>query len=73
MDKRILVALTFNAALALGKVSRTPRAIQVMQSHQPVLYVGSGSHFGGTAQQDTHLPGAHLGEQFFFPYLGVAS
>ncbi len=37
MDKRILVALALDTALALGKVSRSPRAVQVMQRHKAVL------------------------------------
>ena len=34
MDKRVLVALALDTALALGKVSRTPRAVQIMQRHK---------------------------------------
>mgnify|MGYP000060810567 CR=1 FL=1 len=29
-----------------------------MESDEPILDVGSGSHFGGAAQQYPHLPGA---------------
>ena len=37
MDKRVLVALSLDTALTLGKVSRPPRAVQVMERHKPVL------------------------------------
>ena len=39
MDKRILVTLTLDTALALGKVSRSPRTVQVMKCHQTVLHL----------------------------------
>ena len=42
----------------------------MMQSNQLVLTVGACAHALGTAQQDTHLTGAHLCEQVFF--LGFA-
>ena len=61
-----MVALALNTALALGKVSRPPRAVQVMERHKPILHIGASAHFGGAAQQDTHLAGADLGEQLFF-------
>ena len=71
MDQRILVALALDTALALGKVSRTPRTIQVMERHKPVLHIGASAHFGGAAQQDAHLPSANLGKQFFLLHLGL--
>ena len=37
MDKEVLVALALDTALTLGKVSRPPRAVQVMQRHKAVL------------------------------------
>ena len=60
MDKRVLVALALDTALALGKVSRTPRTVQVMERHKAVLHIGASAHFGGAAQQDAHLPSADL-------------
>ena len=36
MDKRILVTLALDTALALGKVSRSPRTVQIMTSKSPV-------------------------------------
>ena len=45
MDKRILVALTLDTTLALGKVSGPPRAVQIMQRHKAVLHIGSSAHF----------------------------
>ena len=51
MDKRILVALALDTALALGKVSRSPRTVQVMKCHQTVLHIGACAHLGGAAQK----------------------
>jgi len=62
MDKGILVALSLNTALALGKVSRSPRTVQVMKCHQTVLHIGACAHFGGAAQKDTHLTGTDFRE-----------
>ncbi|SCI03351.1 Uncharacterised protein [uncultured Clostridium sp.] len=71
MDKRILVTLTLDTALALGKVSRSPRTVQVMKCHQTVLHIGACAHLGGAAQKDTHLTGTDFREQLLFPYFGV--
>ena len=71
MDQGVLVALALDAALTLGKVSRPPRAVQVMECHKPVLHIGASAHLSGAAQQDTHLAGADLGEQLLFPHFGV--
>lgn len=73
MDQRVFVALALDAALALGKVSRTPRTIQVMEGHKAVLHIGASAHFRGAAQQNTHLPGPYLGKQFFFRTSVLAS
>ena len=37
-----------------------------MDCHQTILHIGSSPHFGGTAQQHTHLTGTHLAEQLLF-------
>ena len=42
-----------------------------MERNQTVLHVSPGSHLLSGPHQDTHLPGPHLGEQFFFPRFGV--
>ena len=42
-----LVALALDTALALGKVSRSPRTVQVMKCHQTVLHIGACAHLGG--------------------------
>ena len=61
----ILVALPDDSALPLLQVGGTPRTIQVVQGDEPLLDVGARAHFGGTANQDTHLTGADFSEQFF--------
>ena len=42
-----------------------------MEGHKAILNIGSGSHFGGAANQDTNLAGAYFGKQFFLPNLGI--
>ena len=42
-----------------------------MEGHKAVLHIGASAHFGGAAQQNTHLPGAYLGKQFFLLHLGL--
>ena len=49
MNQRILVALTLDAPLALGKVSRTPRTIQVMEGYKAILHIGASAHLGSAA------------------------
>jgi len=49
MDKRVLIALALDTALALGKVSRTPRAVQIMQRHKAILHIGASAHLGSAA------------------------
>ena len=71
MDKGVLVALALDTAFALGKVSRPPRAIQIMERHKAVLHIGASAHLCGAAQQDAHLSGTDFGEQLFFPYFGI--
>ena len=71
MDKRILVTLALDTALALGKVSRSPRTVQVMKCHQTVLHIGACAHLGGAAQKDTHLTGTDFREQLLFPHFGI--
>ena len=72
MDKGILVALALDTALSLGKVSRSPRAIQVMKCHQTVLHIGACAHLGGAAHKHTHLTGTDFREQLLFPHFGVS-
>ena len=42
-----------------------------MECHKPILHIRPRAHLLGAAQQDAHLPGAHLGEQFLFPSFGI--
>ena len=49
-----------SSSLSLGKVSRSPRTVQVMKCHQTVLHIGACAHLGGAAQKDTHLTGTCL-------------
>ena len=66
MDFLILVALTLNSAFALLQITRPPGTIHIMDCHQTILHIGASPHFGGTAQQHTHLTGTHLAEQLLF-------
>ena len=66
-----MVALPHDAPKALLQVAGPPWAIEIMQGDEPVLHIGSGSHFCGAAHEDTHLAAAHLGEQLLFLLLGV--
>lgn len=70
MDFGIHIALTDNAARPLFQVAGTPGTVQIVTGDQPVLDVGTGSHFRRAAQQYAHLAGAHLGEQFLLFYFG---
>ena len=58
-----MVALPDNSTVALGHVAGLPADIQVMHRRKPLLDVRSGSHFCGAAEQNTHIAGAHFGEQ----------
>ena len=65
------VALADNTAIALGHIRGLPAHIQVVDCHQPVLYVGACSHLLGAAQQNPDLACTDLGEQFLLLGLGV--
>lgn len=71
MDFLILIALTLDSAFALLQITGPPGTIQIMDRHKTILNIGACAHFGGTAQQHTHLPGAHLAEQLLFLDLRV--
>ena len=68
---RVFVALPDNAALALLKVGWSPRAVEVVQSDEFLLTVGTGAHALGAAQQDTHLTASDFAEQIFLLYLAL--
>ena len=72
MNKGILVALALDTPLSLGKISRSPRAIQVMKCHQTILHIGACAHLGGAAHKHTHLTGTDFREQLLFPHFGVS-
>ena len=59
----VLIALTHNASCALFQITRPPRAVQVMESDQAILYVGAGTHFLCASHQDSHLSGAYFCKQ----------
>lgn len=67
----VLVALADDAAFPLLKICRTPGTIQVVQGHQFLLDIGSGSHLCGAAQQHPDFSITHLAEQLLFLLLGV--
>ena len=71
MNKGVLVALTLDTPLSLGKVSGSPRTIQIMKCHQTVLHIGACAHLGGAAQKDTNLTGTDFREQLLFPHFGI--
>ena len=65
MHLRISVALPNDPAFPLLQIAGPPGTVQIMQSDQPVLHVGSRPHLAGAAQKDPHLPGANFGKQLF--------
>ena len=71
MDFLVAVALTDDAAAALLQITGTPRAVEIMERHKPVLNVHTGTHLEGAAHKHTHLTGTHLCEQFLLPHLGI--
>ena len=68
---RILITLTDDSAQPLGKVRRTPRTINIMQSNQFILTIRACAHLGGAANQHPHLTGTDFGEQFFLSHLRI--
>ena len=68
---RIHIALTNDTTGALLQITGTPGTVQIMQSDQPILTVGSCAHLGRTAEQYTHLTGAYLCEQLLLFHFGI--
>ena len=62
----IFIALSDDTALPLLKIRGPPWTVQMVQGHQLLLAVGSGTHTLCAAQQHTHLTGPYLAEQVFF-------
>ena len=71
MNLLIAVALPDDAPAALLQIARPPRAVEVVERHEPVLHVHTRAHFEGAAHEHTHLTGAHLCKQLLLPRLGV--
>ena len=71
MDLIILVALTQRTPSPLFQVSGPPGTIEIMRGHDEVLDVGASTTFLGAAQQNPHLPPAHLGKQLRLFRLGI--
>ena len=65
MNFGIHIALPDDAPRSLLQVAGTPGAIQIVTGYQPVLDVGTGSHFRRAAKQHAHLTGAYLRKEFF--------
>ncbi|MFR9066600.1 MAG: hypothetical protein ACLVJH_06360 [Faecalibacterium prausnitzii] len=63
LDFLIHIALPDDATIALGHVAGLPANVQVMHRHKPGLHVGARSHFCRTSEQNSHIAGAHFGEQ----------
>jgi len=63
LDFLVHVALPDDATIALSHVAGLPANVQVMHRHKPGLHVGACSHFRRTSEQNSHIAGAHFGEQ----------
>ena len=72
LDFLIHIALPDDATIALGHVAGLPAHVQVMHRHKPGLHVGACSHFCRTSEQNSHIAGAHLGEQCRLFCFGVS-
>ena len=72
IDVAIAVALADYPASALFQVCRTPRAIQVVRRHKPVLYVSAGSHLLRASHKDADTAFANFCEQRCFLRLCVS-
>ena len=59
----VAVALPDDAPAALLQIARPPRAVEVVERHEPVLHVHARAHLEGAAHEHTHLTGAHLCKQ----------
>ena len=62
-EKVARFALPDDAPAALLQITRPPRAVEVVERHEPVLHVHARAHFEGAAHEHTHLTGAHLCKQ----------
>jgi Uncharacterized conserved protein len=58
----VFVSLTNNAPLSLFQVTGPPRAVEVMQSNEPILHIRSCTHFSRAAEQHTNLTAPHFGK-----------
>src|ERR1019366_1383467 len=63
-DDGILVALVFDAAVALLDVCRLPGRVEMVHPNQEVLHVGADPYLAGRTQDDADLAGADPREQF---------
>ena len=59
----MLVALPFDAALALFDLAGQPRHVEMVQGLQSLLHVDAGAHRVRRADQHPDAPGPELGEQ----------
>ena len=71
LDFLVHVALPDDATIALGHITGFPADIQMMHCHKPGLDVGARSHFRCTSEQNSHIAGAHFGEQCCLFCFGV--
>src|SRR5665213_4167702 len=65
MDKNllVLVALPFDAALALLDLARQARHVEMVQGLQPLLHIDAGAHRFRRADQHPYAPRPEVGEQ----------
>ena len=63
LDFLVHVALPDDAPIALGHVAGLPTNVQMMHRHKPGLHIGTRPHFRRTSEQNSHIAGAHFGEQ----------
>ena len=53
------------------QIRRFPGTIQMVQSNEPVLYVGTSTEFRSGTHQDSYLPCPHLCKQLRFSYFRI--
>ena len=64
------IALAVSSAVSLLHITRSPRCIQMVNSHDTLLRIHADAHFTGGADQHSHLAVVHISKQFLF--LGIS-
>ena len=71
LDFGIEVSLPQNAAFALFDIAGPPGRIQMMERLEAALDVRARAHLFRGADQDSHAPGIHIGEQRHLGGIGI--